>query len=286
MWIILCLISAITAGLASVIMKICSKNNNAFALTLIGLLTSHILYIIISIVFTNVLNDFSIKSLFIIAPLTICQMIGYICGILSVKYASISTVIPIRKCNTIVTLILGIMILHESIPILKIIISLCLIMLTILIVKEDKIKNDYNSKKGIIFAWLFVLFNGTSSMLNKLYINIFVNPLIVTFYYSLFGLLVVLLYLTISKSWKYVNLRKVNKVQLLICFILFDFISNLSYRFCLTDGDVSIAQPIHSSSIIITLMSSWIILKEKISYKKWALIIGVILCVILLSIKL
>ena len=44
-------------------------------------------------------------------------MIGYICGILSVKYASVSTVIPIRKCNTIVTLILGILILHESIPI-------------------------------------------------------------------------------------------------------------------------------------------------------------------------
>ena len=58
MWIILCLISATTAGFASVIMKICSKNNDAKQLALIGLITSNILYIILSIIFTNVLNNF------------------------------------------------------------------------------------------------------------------------------------------------------------------------------------------------------------------------------------
>lgn len=88
-------------------MKKCSNNNNAKSIALIGLITSHILYIITSLIFTDVLKDFSIESFIKIAPLTITQMLGYICGILSVKYASVSTVIPIRKCNTIVTLILG-----------------------------------------------------------------------------------------------------------------------------------------------------------------------------------
>lgn len=284
MWIFLCLLSAITSGLASVIMKKCSKNNNAKSIALIGLATSNTLYIIISILFTNVLESLNIKNLIQIAPLTICQMTGYICGILSVKYASVSTVIPIRKCNTIVTLILGILILNESIPILKLIVSLILVCLTILIVKEDKISNDKNSKKGIIFAWLFVLFNGVSSMLNKYYINKFVNPLIVTFYYSAFGLLIVLLYCLFTKSWKYYNLKKINKAYILFTYILFDFVSNLSYRFCLMDGQVSLAQPIHSSSIIITIIGSYFILKEKISKKKWLMIAGVIICVFLLSI--
>lgn len=128
------------------------KNNNAKSIALIGLFTSNISYIIISILFTDVLTNFNITSFLQIAPLTICQMIGYICGILSVKYASVSTVIPIRKCNTIVTLILGILILHESIPILKLIISLILIILTILIVKEDKITSDKDIKKGILLS--------------------------------------------------------------------------------------------------------------------------------------
>lgn len=284
MWVFLCLLSAITSGFASIIMKKCSKNNNAKSIALIGLFSSNILYIIVSILFTDVLTNFNITSFLQIAPLTICQMIGYICGILSVKYASVSTVIPIRKCNTIVTLILGILILHESIPILKLIISLILIILTILIVKEDKITNDKDSKKGILFAWLFVLFNGVSSMLNKFYINIFINPLVVTFYYSLFGVTIVTIYCFFTKSWKYISLRKLNKVYVLFCYILFDFVSNLSYRFCLMDGQVSLAQPIHSSSIIITVIGSYFILKEKISRRKWLMISGVIACVLLLSI--
>ena len=285
MWIFLCLLSAITSGFASVIMKICSKNNNAKSIALIGLITSNLLYIITSILFTNVLSNFNIRNFFQIAPLTICQMIGYVCGILSVKYASVSTVIPIRKCNTIITLILGILILHESIPILKLIISIILIILTILIVKEDKISNDKDSKKGILFAWLFVLFNGISSMLNKYYISIFINPLIVTFYYSLFGIFIVTMYCFCTNSWKYINIRKINKIYILFTYILFDFVSNLSFRFCLTDGQVSLAQPIHSSSIIITIIGSYFILHENISKNKWLMIIGVILCVLLLSIN-
>ncbi len=285
MWIFLCLLSAITSGFASVIMKICSKNNNEKSIALVGLITSNLLYIITSILFTNVLTNFDIKNFFQIAPLTICQMIGYVCGILSVKYASVSTVIPVRKCNTIITLILGILILHEAIPILKLIISLILIILTIFIVKEDKISNDKDSKKGILFAWLFVLFNGISSMLNKYYISIFVNPLIVTFYYSLLGILIVTIYCLCTNSWKYLNLKTINKTYILFTYILFDFISNLSFRFCLTEGKVSLAQPIHSSSIIITIIGSYFILHENISKNKCIMIIGVILCVLLLSIN-
>lgn len=66
----------------------CSGGNDAKSIALIGLITSNILYIITSIIFTGVLITFNITSFIKIAPLTICQMIGYICGILSVKYAS------------------------------------------------------------------------------------------------------------------------------------------------------------------------------------------------------
>lgn len=79
-------------------------------------------------------------------------------------------------------------------------------------------------------------------------------------------------------------MKNINKSYFLFTYILFDFVSNLSYRFCLVDGPVSLAQPIHSSSIIITIIGSYFILKEKISKKKWLMIAGVIVCVMLLSI--
>jgi len=50
------------------------------------------------------------------------------------------------------------------------------------------------------------------------------------------------------------------------------------------DGQVSLSQPIHSSSIIVTVIGSYLILKEKISRRKWLMISGVIACVLLLSI--
>ena len=50
------------------------------------------------------------------------------------------------------------------------------------------------------------------------------------------------------------------------------------------DGQVALAQPIHSSSIIITIIGSYFILNEKISKKKWLMIVGVIACVMLLAI--
>ena len=129
-----------------------------------------------------------------------------------------------------------------------------------------------------------MIFNGISSMLNKYYISIFINPLIVTFYYSLFGILIITIYCFFTNSWNSFNLKKINKVNILFCYILFDLISNLSFRFCLTDGQVSLAQPIHSSSIIITIIASYFILHENISKSKWLMIIGVIICVLLLSI--
>lgn len=65
MWIFLCLLSAITAGFASLIMKKCSQNNNAKAIALIGMVTSYILYISLALTFTDVLKNFNIKTLFI-----------------------------------------------------------------------------------------------------------------------------------------------------------------------------------------------------------------------------
>lgn len=58
------------------------RKNNAKSIALIGMFTSHILYIVVSIIFTDVLKNFNIQTLLYIAPLTLCQMIGYICGIL------------------------------------------------------------------------------------------------------------------------------------------------------------------------------------------------------------
>ena len=92
MWIFLCLLSAVTSGLASIIMKKCSKNNNAKSIALIGLATSNILYITVSILFTDVLTNFSIKNfLYFCNHLKWCHPSRFI-NIYKSNHYSISTI--------------------------------------------------------------------------------------------------------------------------------------------------------------------------------------------------
>lgn len=284
MWLYLCLTSTILSGFTSIAMKKCSKSNNSITLSLVGTLISDIVYITIGICLTNVLQNFSLADLIKIAPLTIIQMIGYICGILAIKYASVSTVAPIRKGNTVVTLLLGILILKDNLSYIQLIVFAILILLTILLARSGKGKADKNEIKGILFAYGFVLFNGVSSFLNKVYINIYKNPLIVVFYYALMGVIIVILYCSITNKWKYLDVRKINFKRFFFLHSALDLGANLCSRFSLIDGQVSTVSVITSSSIIITTLASRFILKEKISWKKYLMILGVFMCILILAV--
>lgn len=283
MWLYLSFLAAILGGLTAIVMKKCSKDNLPISLSLLGLLIGNISYVIIGACTTDVIQKFDLYNLIKIAPLSIIQTIGYICAILSVKYASVSTVTPIRKCNTAVTLLLGILILHENFTILQLVVSFILIILTILLTRSEKMKLGTLENKGIIYAYGFVTFNGISGFLNKVYIDIFENPLVVTFYYGLVILIGIFIFCLITKKWEYIDIRKVNSKRLLILHSILDLGANLCARFSLVDGQVSIVSVITSSSIIITILASRFILKEKISTKKYIMILGVIICVIVLA---
>lgn len=284
MWLYLSLISAIFTGFTAIVMKKCSKDNLSIRLSLLGLLIGNIAYVIIGAFTTDVIQNFNIWNLIKIAPLSIIQSIGYICAILSVKYASVSTVSPIRKGNTVITLLLGVLILKDKFTILQLIASAILIILTILLSKTQKDTSSISESKGILYAYGFVFFNGIAGFLNKVYINIFGNPLIVVFYYGLVIVLGVILYCLITKKWNYINLKQVNYKGLFLFHSALDLGANLCSRFSLINGQVSTVSVITSSSIVITILASKFILKEKITWKKYLMIIGVFLCVITLAV--
>ena len=244
------------------------------------MIISDIVYIIMGICMTDVIQNFSIINLIKIAPLTIIQALGYICAILAVKYASVSTVTPIRKGNTVVTLLLGIIILKDNWNALQLILSTILIILTILVAKGEKGQVKRTEERGIIAAYGFVVFNGVSGFLNKVYINIYFNPLIVVFYYALMGLILVILYCLFTNNWKKLDIKKINLNEYFFLHAILDLGTNLCQRFSLIDGQVSTVSVITSSSIVITTLASRFILKEKITWKKYLMIFGIFICVL------
>ena len=65
--------------------------------------------------------------------------------------------------------------------------------------------------------------------------------------------------------------------------LLLDVSSSIFNRFALLDGNVSIVSIISTSSIVITILSSRFILKEKISWRKYLMILGIFICVLILA---
>ncbi len=155
-----------------------------------------------------------------------------------------------------------------------------LIILTILVAKGEKGQVKRAETKGIIAAYGFVLFNGISGFLNKVYINIFYDPLIVVFYYALMGLILVILYCLFTNNWKNLNITKINLKGYFFLHAILDLGANLCQRFSLIDGQVSTVSVITSSSIVITTLASRFILKEKITWKKYLMIFGIFICVL------
>lgn len=284
MWLYLSLLSAIFSGFSTIVMKKCSKDNFSLRLSLMGLLIGNIAYVLIGSVITNVILDFNAINLMKILPLSIIQTVGYVCAILSVKYASVSTVSPIRKGNTVVTLLLGIFILKDMFTCVQLVVSVILIILTILLAKSERRKNNEAESKGILYAYGFVLFNGIAGFLNKIYIREFGNPLIVTFYYGLVIIIGVILCCLFTKRWDCIDISKINYKGFFLLHSALDLGANLCSRFSLVNGQVSTVSVITSSSIVVTILASRCILKERISWKKYLMILGIFMCMLVLAI--
>lgn len=179
------------------------------------------------------------------------------------------------------------MILKEKFTILQLIISGILITLSIMIARDKKNDEEKINKKAkqkaIMYSWGVVLFYGISDFINKIYITEYQSPLYVMFNYAIIIVIGIFAYCLITKKWSYIDIRKINSKGYFILQSLLDVSSSILNRFALLDGNVSIVSVISTSSIIITMLASRLILKENISWRKYLMILGIFVCVLILA---
>ena len=225
-------------------------------------------------------------------PGILIQSIGFFCSVSSVKYGKVTITSMIKQTRVIVTFLLGIVFLKEGFTILQLLFSILLVILSILVGKKDKKEEREEDKKiekalerkAILYSYGFVIFNGTSNFLNKLYVNEYQDPMYVVFNYAIIAIFGVLVYCFINKKWDMLDIRKIKNKKYFFLQSGLDSSSSIFNRFALLTGNVSIISILGTSSIAITLLASRIILKEKLQWKKYILIIGIFLCVLCLSI--
>lgn len=92
-----------------------------------------------------------------------------------------------------------------------------------------------------------------------------------------------MIYCLITKQWNYIDIRRLNTKKFFILQSLLDAASSIFDKISLLDGNVSVISVISTSSIAITIMASRFILKEKITLKKYLMILGIFICVLILA---
>lgn len=288
MWLYYCLLSTVIWGFVSIAIKKCS-NNEPKRIAIMGMLIYHCTMILVSLIINpQIITSLNVIDMIKMFPGIIIQSIGFYCSISAIKYGKVAITSSIQRTQVIVTFLLGIFILKEKFTILQLIISGILVTLSIMIAKdkkndEEKI-NQKAKQKAIMHSWGVVFFYGISDFINKIYITEFQSPLYVVFNYAIIIIIGIFAYCLITKKWNYIDVRKINSKGYFILQSLLDVSSSIFNRFALLEGNVSIVSVISTSSIIITMLASRWILKEKISWKKYLMILGIFVCVIILAV--
>lgn len=288
MWLYWCLLATIISGFYSIALKKCS-NNEPKRIAIMGLLLYHSIMILVSLVFNpEFITKLNIIDMLKMLPGIIVQSIGFYCAISATKYGKVAITSSIQKTKVVVTFLLGIIILKENCTILQLIISIILVILSILVAKSKENNKEIIDKKlerkAIMYSYGFVVFNGISNFINKIYVTQYQNPLYVVFNYAVIIILGILVYCLITRQWNYIDIRKINYKKYFIIQSLLDVSSSIFDRFALLDGNVSVISVISTSSIVITIIASRLMLKENITLKKYLMMLGIFICVLILAV--
>lgn len=287
MWLYWCLLSTVIGGFTAVALKKCS-NNEPKRIALIGLLSYHLTMIVVSMI-TNpeFITKLNIVDMVNMLPGILMQSIGFYCMISATKYGKVAITSSIFKAKVVVTFLLGIIVLKENCTLLQLFVSIILVILSIIVAKnKNDTKNQIDRKleqKAIMYSYGFVLFNGISNFLNKIYVTKYQNPMYVVFNYAVIIIIGLFIYCLFTKKWNYLDIRKINAKKFFILQSLLDVAETIFNRFSMLEGDISVTSVISTSSIVVTVLASRFILKEKISWKKYLMILGIFICVLILS---
>lgn len=234
-----------------------------------------VIYLIVALIFNiGIFGKFVWGDFFRFLPIIMCDLIGSYVINKAVKNGKLSVVSPIMAAYPIVDIILGIVLLKESIGVLELILVIVIsISIILLATNEKKSKYAPHPVRGIIFASIYMLLTAFSTYFEK---DAYVSNLSI---YDLYYYKGIIYFITSMMFLIVVGVSKV-KIKKVSWDVLkgsaITPLGNVFYSFALNYGDMMIVTPISSMYSVITNFTSRKMLKEKISFKE-SIFIGIII---------
>ncbi len=272
MWIAFAALSALFAGITSVLAKCGIKqtsSNTATAIRTIVVLIFSWIMVFIAGSHTQI-DTVSKKSWIFLILSGIATGASWLCYFKALQSGDVNKVVPIDKSSTVLTILLSFIILHEEITIAKGIGIVLIAAGTFLMIQkkttEENNEEKKPNKKWIIYAVLSAVFASLTAILSKIGITgvesnlgTAIRTCVVLF----------MAWITVFAAKEQNSVKYIPKKELL--FICLSGIATgaswLCYYKALQDGITGAVVAIDKLSIIITVIFSFVFFKEKLSAK-------------------
>lgn len=279
MWMIMAVLSALFAGITSVLAKCGIKKTDsdvATALrTVVVLAFSWIMVFVVGSQGTIV--SISAKSLIFLILSGIATGASWLCYFKALSVGNVNKVVPVDKSSTIITVIFAIILFNENNNIaVKLICTALLAVGIFLMIEKKEDAEKQTEKTWLPYAAASAVFAALTSILAKIGIENVESNLGTAIRTAI---VLVMAWLTVLVKGKISLTATVDKKELL--FIALSGIATggswLCYYYAIQKGIVSVVVPIDKLSIIVSILFSRIVFKEKLTKKAF---IGLVLMVI------
>lgn len=272
MWILMAVLSAFFAGLTSILAKCGIKKTDsdvATALrTIIVLLFAWCMVFVVGSAGT--VTDIGVKSFVFLVLSGIATGASWLCYFKALSLGDVNKVVPIDKSSTILSVLLAIVLFQETEHLAAKFIGVAFLGLGIYLMIEQK-GNSIKSKNSrwLVYAIFSAVFAALTSILAKIGIS-GVESNLGTAIRT--GVVLLMAWGIVFWKGKQRQVTSVDKKEL--AFIALSGAATgaswLCYYNAIQNGIVSVVVPIDKLSILVTVLFSYVVFKEKLSKKSFA----------------
>lgn len=275
MWVLYAFGSAFFAGITSILAKCGIKktdSNVATAIrTIVVLIFSWIMVFVVKA--QGQITAVSAKTWIFLILSGVATGASWLCYFKALQLGDVNRVVPIDKSSTILTIILAFIFFKEGINVLRLV---CVVLIAIgtymMITKKEISQEEQNKARGshgwLFYAVLSAVFASFTSILGKVGIE-GINSNLGTAIRTI--VVLIMAWIVVFVTGKQHIIKHIEKKELgFICLSgLATGGSWLCYYKALQDGLASVVVPIDKLSIVVSIVFSYFVFKEKLTIKSF-----------------
>ena len=274
MWLVMAILSAVFAGITSILAKCGIKKTDsdvATALrTVVVLAFSWLMVFVVGSAGT--IGNIGTKSLVFLILSGIATGASWLCYFKALSAGNINKVVPIDKSSTILTVILAIILFGETNHLAVKLICTAVLAVGVFLMIEKKADTEKETRK----VWLPAVFAALTSILGKMGIENVESNLGTAIRTAV---VLVMAWVIVFIKGKQTKIKEIDKKELF--FIALSGIATggswLCYYYAIQKGVVSVVVPIDKLSIVVSIVFSYFVFKEKLTKKA---LLGLVLMVL------